>query len=302
MRVLLATDGSDVANEARDLVASLDWPGGSAIVIVHAIQLPTVAVSSLGPVIGPGEATDVTTAMEREGQRILEEAVARISAPGRHVHARLEVGRPAEVLAELARELHVDLVVTGHRGRSGMEQMLLGSVAAELVDRSPVPVLVARSSRLADVLLAVDGTHVTEAAVRLVERMPVLHGCRVRVLSVADPSYPWWAGMDWMGTAAAEAWDTALDESRASHMRVARETAERLKGAGIDARPVEGEGRPADIILEQAEAEPTDLVVLGSRGQTGLRRLLVGSVGRDVLHHARCSVLIARERPDLAGD
>lgn len=298
MRVLLATDGSAAAAEARDLVAALPWPGGSALDVVHVVQPPIVAVASFGPVVGPNEGVDVISAMEDEGRRILEDTQARLAGPGRYIRTHLVVGRPAELIAEVARERGVDLVVTGHRGRSGLEQVLLGSVAAEIVDRSPAPVLVARGSRLEDVLLAVDGTPTAAMAVRVVEEMPVLHGTRVRVLSVADPSYPWWAGVDWMGDAAADAWGETLEASRISHARVAQETADRLREAGVDARPVSGEGRVADVILEQAEVDPTDLIVLGSRGQTGLRRMLVGSVGRDVLHHARCSVLVARERPE----
>lgn len=298
MRVLLATDGSAAATEARDLVAALRWPGGSAIDVVHVVQPPTIAMTSLGPVLGPPEGVDLVSAMEEEGRTILADTATRLAGPGRYVRTHLVVGRPAEIIADLARERSVDLVITGHRGRSGLEQMLLGSVAAEVVDRSPAPVLVARGSRVEDVLLAVDGGTGTGMAVRLVERMPVLHESRVRVLSVADPSYPWWAGVEWMGEAAADAWAEALEATRSSHAQIARETTERLRAVGIDARAVSGEGRVADVILEQAEAEPTDLIVVGSRGQTGLRRMLLGSVGRDVLHHARCSVLIARDRPE----
>ncbi len=298
MRVLLATDGSAAAGTALDLVAALAWPAGSILDVVHVVQHPTVAVSSLGPALGPAEGTDLLTALEDEGKAILEEAVTRLGPSGLDVRSHLVVGRPAQVIADLARDLRAELVVTGHRGRSGLEQLLLGSVAAEVVDRSPAPVLVARGTRLADVVLAVDGSQTTDAAVRLVERMPVLRESHVRVLSVADASYPWWAGADWMAQPAADAWTEAIDTSRSAHARVARETTERLRAAGLDARAVMGEGRVSDVILERAESEPTDLIVLGSRGQTGLRRMLVGSVGRDVLHHARCSVLIARGGPE----
>lgn len=295
MRILLATDGSPSADQARDLVAGLPWPGGSAIDIVHVVQLPVVAVGSLGPVIGPDE-VDLATAMEEEGRRILAEAEARVAGPGRHVRTHLEMGRPALVITDLARDRAMDLIVTGHRGRSGLAQMLLGSVASEVVDRSPVPVLVARTDAVEDVLLAVDGTPVSDAAVDLVERWSVLRDLRVRVLSVSDPTYPWWSGVDWMAEAAVDAWSTAVDASRASHARVTHDVTERLRAAGVDAQPIEGEGRPADVILAQSDAAPTDLIVVGSRGQTGLRRMVLGSVGRDVLHHAHCSVLIARER------
>lgn len=298
MRVLLATDGSEAADLARDLVAGLPWPGGSAIDVVHVIQLPAVAVASLGMVIGPAEGMDLTSALEDEGRRILELTEARVAGPGRYVHTHLLAGRPAEAIADLARERHMDVVVTGHRGRSGLAQMLLGSVASEVVDRSPVPVLVARTGTVADVLLAVDGTPVSATAVDVVERWAVLRGRRVRVLSVADTTYPWWAGVDWVADSAVEAWATAVDASRESHARVTEATVSRLRDAGVDARAVTGEGRPADVILAEADASPTDLIVIGSRGQKGLRRMVLGSVGRDVLHHARCSVLIARQRDD----
>lgn len=301
MRVLLATDGSADADQARDLVAGLPWPGGSAIDVVHVIQLPAVAVGSLGMVIGPTENLDLTTAMEEEGRRMLEQTATRVAAPGRHVHTHLLAGRPAQALADLARERHMDLIVTGHRGRSGLAQVLLGSVASEVVDRSPVPVLVARGDTVEDVLLAVDGTPVSEAAVDVVERWAVLRDRRVRVLSVADPTYPWWVGVDWMADAAVDAWAAAVDVSRASHARVTEATVGRLRDAGVDAQAVAGEGRPAEVILAQADAAPTDLIVIGSRGQTGLRRMVLGSVGRDVLHHASCSVLIARQRDSQDG-
>ena len=102
MRVLLATDGSVAAAAARDLVATLPWPGGSAIEVVHALQLPTVAMASLGPAIGPTEATDLTALLEHEGQRILDDTVARVSGPGEICPPHLEVGRPAQVIADRA--------------------------------------------------------------------------------------------------------------------------------------------------------------------------------------------------------
>ena len=232
-------------------------------------RLPSVSMANLGPVIGPAEATDLTVLLRAEGQRIPDDTAERVSGPGRYVHRSLEVGRPAEVIADIAGDRHIDLVVTGHRGRPGLEQVLLGSVAAEVVDRSPTPVLVARTERSRELLLAVDGTQVSRSAVDFVERASPLHGCRVRVLAVADPRYPWWAGMDQGGAAASEAWDAAVATSRSSLARVAYEMASRLAASGIDARAVTGEGLPADVILEHAEATPTDIIVLGSRGRTG---------------------------------
>ncbi|MEZ4597783.1 MAG: universal stress protein [Chloroflexota bacterium] len=247
MRILLATDGSAAADQALDLVAGLPWPGGSAIDIVHVIQLPIVPLGSLGQVIGPAEAADVTSAMEPRGHRVLEVAQARVAGPGRHVHTHLMAGRPARS-SRTSPSTGTDLVVTGHRGHSGLVQMLLGSVAGEVVDASPVPVLVARTTVIGEVLLAVDGTPAAKAAVDLVERLPVLHDRRIQCSRSPTPAYPLVGGHGLDGGGCHGCMGGPIDASRASHARVTQTTVERLRAAGIDARAVTGEGRPADVI------------------------------------------------------
>jgi nucleotide-binding universal stress UspA family protein len=61
--------------------------------------------------------------------------------------------------------------------------------------------------------------------------------------------------------------------------------------------PVEAyarEGDPADAILDVAEEQNVDLIVVGNKGMTGAKRFLLGSVPNKVSHHAPCSVLIIR--------
>jgi len=59
-----------------------------------------------------------------------------------------------------------------------------------------------------------------------------------------------------------------------------------------DTRTVDGD--PADKILEVAEDEGADLIVIGNKGMTGARRFLLGSVPNQVSHHAPCNVLIVK--------
>jgi nucleotide-binding universal stress UspA family protein len=72
-------------------------------------------------------------------------------------------------------------------------------------------------------------------------------------------------------------------------------TVERLRAAGIDAVAEIRQGDPAHEIVSAAQSTRAGLVVLGTRGLTGLRRLLIGSVARNVLLSAPCSVLVVRE-------
>jgi nucleotide-binding universal stress UspA family protein len=63
---------------------------------------------------------------------------------------------------------------------------------------------------------------------------------------------------------------------------------------GVTTRVFARQGDPADAILDVAEEEHADLIVVGNKGMTGAKRFLLGSVPNKVSHHAPCSVLIVR--------
>ncbi|HEX6024866.1 MAG TPA: universal stress protein [Solirubrobacter sp.] len=70
--------------------------------------------------------------------------------------------------------------------------------------------------------------------------------------------------------------------------------AEIVREAGVEVQTFAREGDPADAILDVAEEQNADLIVVGNKGMTGARRFLLGSVPNKVSHHAPCSVLIIR--------
>jgi nucleotide-binding universal stress UspA family protein len=63
---------------------------------------------------------------------------------------------------------------------------------------------------------------------------------------------------------------------------------------GVGSRTFARQGDPADAILDVAEEQGADLIVVGNKGMTGAKRFLLGSVPNKVSHHAPCSVLIVR--------
>jgi nucleotide-binding universal stress UspA family protein len=73
-----------------------------------------------------------------------------------------------------------------------------------------------------------------------------------------------------------------------------RDAAEAARAGGVEAQTYARQGDPADAILDVAEEQGADLVVVGNKGMTGARRFLLGSVPNRVSHHAPCSVLIIR--------
>jgi nucleotide-binding universal stress UspA family protein len=69
---------------------------------------------------------------------------------------------------------------------------------------------------------------------------------------------------------------------------------EEIKEQGIEIETHAREGDPADAILDVAEEQGADLIVVGNKGMTGAKRFLLGSVPNKVSHHAPCSVMIIR--------
>jgi nucleotide-binding universal stress UspA family protein len=71
--------------------------------------------------------------------------------------------------------------------------------------------------------------------------------------------------------------------------------ADELRSQGVEVGTHAREGEPASVIMDVAEEQQADLIVVGARGLTGLQRFLLGSVSSKLAHHAPCSVMIVRE-------
>ncbi|HAF09110.1 MAG TPA: universal stress protein [Candidatus Limnocylindria bacterium] len=288
MRVLLASDFSTHAEKARDLVAGLALPPGSTVRVVHAIEpMPDVTAFAPMPLL------ELSDYAERELRAELETFVNPLRAPDRTVERTLPFGRAADVIVAEAEDLRADLIVIGSRGRGGVASMILGSVSAEVIDRAPCPVLVARGRVLHRVLLAEDGSASAAIGAALVASLPPLRSLPVRVVSVADTGMPYAATMDPLASSAAvEAYYDALPALRAEYERLARERAAKLREAGVTATSEFREGDAAAELIKAAAQDKSDCIIIGSRGKTGLTRLVLGSVARGVLFHAECSVLV----------
>jgi nucleotide-binding universal stress UspA family protein len=176
------------------------------------------------------------------------------------------------------------------------ESMLLGSVSSEVVDHAPCPVLVARDERLGPVVFADDGSPSARFAEAVLTRWPLFAGLPITVVTVAQDGFPYVAAL------APMAYPGVIDqyaETIEEQERLAREestaAAGRLRAAGFQATDFLRDGDPAHEIVAVARERGAGLIVIGSRGQTGLRRLILGSVARNVLLHAPCSVLVVRE-------
>ncbi len=140
-RILVGVDGSKESLQAALLAANLAHQTHRSIELAHvlpdAVPMPPEAFST--------ELAIWRKDIAEQGTKLLKEVRDRVDRADTDARSTLvESARPAEALAELAKEPDVDLVVVGHRGRSAVTRALLGSVADRLVQISPKPVLVVR--------------------------------------------------------------------------------------------------------------------------------------------------------------
>ncbi|HEU5288718.1 MAG TPA: universal stress protein [Candidatus Limnocylindria bacterium] len=283
MRVLVAFDGSTSAGTALELVRALAWPAGTLVRVAQVIPPPP-------PFVGSDALADVDARLVEA----LASSVGRSWSDTVTVDARLVVGdAPADAIVAEARRIGADLIVTGHRGHGAMATVFMGSVARDITEHAPCPVLVARGSTIQRIVVADDGSAGAFRARKIVSTWPIFKAKHVDVVSVAHVARPLLAGIAVSVRAEArEAQAESEMEARVAYSRLANEAADGLRLAGLHAAGYVRSGDPAEQICGLARERGADVIVMGTRGRGTIGRVLVGSVARAVLLSAPCSVLV----------
>lgn len=145
------------------------------------------------------------------------------------------------------------------------------------------------------ILIAVDGSGFSRLAVQQAADIALAANAEILLLSVSSVVN--------MGSYAAVAyvpessWEVP---TKAQALEILDEAEAILNARGLKARKLHRLGGISDTILEVAEYEAVDLIVVGSHGRTGLTRFLLGSVSSQVASHAPCSVLVAKQPAEAA--
>src|SRR6185503_9102640 len=160
-------------------------PPGSRIRVIHAIE-PITTVQ----LFAPSSLLTIAEAGEREAKAEAGGLAKQLARPGVEADAFVGIGPAAEVIVSEASEFQPDILILGNRGRGGLATAVLGSVSAEVVDRAPCPVLVARTATLSSLILAEDGSAYASEGARIIRESPVLAEMHVRVVSVVDAPFP----------------------------------------------------------------------------------------------------------------
>jgi nucleotide-binding universal stress UspA family protein len=163
-----------------------------------------------------------------------------------------------------------DLVAIGARGPGVLKSLGLGSTAEYLLHDPPGPIVIARGARrVRRVMVCTDGSPHAERALRAFATLPWAAGTDVHVVSV--------------------------DDGRTDADRAAAAAKDELAAAGTVVETSVLRGQPTEVLVHEIEHHVPDLVVLGTRGLTGLRRLRVGSTAGAIARALHINVLLASD-------
>ncbi len=202
-------------------------------------------------------------------------------------------GDPAESIIQTAEENQADLIVLGHRGMNATSAFLLGGVSQKVATYAPCSVLICKGAVpcLDRILLAVDGSEISNKAAAFLSRSPFKSPLQITILTVWAPPYPS-GGKE----ATLESASLSLPGSaaKAKGERFLHGVAEEFREGPYEVQTDWQDGDPPAAILDSIQRHEAQMVVVGARGLKGIKRFLLGSVSQKILTHAPCSVLIVR--------
>lgn len=288
--VLIATDLTEASEVALVRGHAHAVAVGAPLVVCHVI--PDFLRNH--PLFPQRNEADVLTAAEllkKAAELVSDQTgrVLRISADEYTVE--VATGSPEDEIVRVASEKRASIVVIGGKPRVGV-QRVLGHVAERVVRYAHVPVLVARpGNRTGKILVATDFTEGSTHAMQLGEsimKSAAVSGTLLHVMQrpstlLADVAGP--LGSPWVPPA-----KSAVDELE----RLGLSTLEGLAKQYGFSHYEQLEGDPATIIAARAQALDVEMVLMGSRGRTGLARLVLGSTAEKVIRDSHCSVLVTR--------
>lgn len=290
MQVLLATDGSTHAEEAAWLLAHLPHRAKLKLTLLSVYQ-PSDMHRSL-------ETVDWIKRDLQARRKHAEGACDRIKEmfEGANVEIKSLVaeGHAGKTIVETAEELGVDLAIVGAKGHTILDRLTLGSVSDFVATNAHCSVMVVRPTGLREpthrnlkLCLAYDDSEPSRLAVEQLSEFEWRKHTAIDVVSAYSTAYTYMGEPIIFDPATVEQATREINNRAVEQLQPNFET--------VQAQLVEA-SHAGDGIVQFANGNSTDIIVLGDTGRNLLGRFLLGSVARYVLRHATCSVWIAREK------
>jgi nucleotide-binding universal stress UspA family protein len=287
-KILLPTDLSAGAPAAQKLALSLAKLQGAEVLFFHVVLSHENDYRPVGDFM-----SDFFADLEAEAEQKLDAETSRLREQG--TVARYEVVRAPSAFEAILRTTKTwkpDLIVMATHGASGMPRWFLGSVAEKVVRHAPCPVATIRPDDAREVsvdaperiLVPIDFSDNSRRALEMARGLIPETGSLVLHHVVLNPTL---AGL------APEAHLRLFSEEPTLPDRIRTHMDEWMGGRAFDAEVTESDDI-AGAIIEMAEAKASDIIVMGTRGRTGVDYFLTGSVAEKIVRSSPIPVLAVK--------
>ena len=285
--VLIATDGSAAARAALATAVRFPWPADTRASAVVAKQVRADYRKSI-----------LLAALDRTAEFVGRTAARTMSKRWPAADVRVVDAPPVDAIVDEAKRVRANVVVMGWRGHGTIRRLLTGSVSRGVVRRAPCAVLVVRRALrdVRHVVLGFDGSEHAHEAVDFLASLQPSRGARVTVVTAVDTMHAPTQGLMPVGARATVIAEVARinRERRTSARKDLARAARTLSTGGWTVSEIVTEGAPLRELLATVAKVRPNLLVVGVRGVSGLRHLLLGSVAEGALNHSPVPVLLVR--------
>jgi len=280
-RILVATGGSPWSDAAVAYAIAIAARTGGTLHILTVLTNP--AVYATPDVMGGSEV--VAEIMERDGQELLARAAAQAHRNGVLCVTECRWGGVPEMILQTADEAACDLIVLGAHMVTGWKRLRLGQITNAVASKAKQPVLMVKQPPAAAlgsplgrrILVATGGSPWSDAAVNYAIALAQREHFSLCLVYVVAKKRRQRRGMD------------DLD---GEHILLRSQT--RAVDAGVEATTVLTHGDIARMIVDTAVEQACDGILLGSRGATGWKRLMIGSISNAVIVTTALPVLVVK--------
>ena len=291
-KILVPLDGSELAEAIIPYVGRLASTLGAELVMFSAID--------------PG--------LERN-QEALRQATENAANYHHEVQTRssisaisqVEPGEPYQAIVKAQSDLGCDLVAMSTHGRTGIMRGVLGSVSDRVLHLIDVPILLfspqgvsqdptgGSSPKVESIVVPLDGSELSEEVVPYVEQLAIELSARVILLqsiSVRTPEDPFGGGYVVDPAPVEEELAKQAESYLSSISKI-------LSDKGVEVQQQVLFDTPHSAIIQVAQSNPNSLVAMGTRGQSGVTRLIVGSVTSRVVRECGSPILVVPPRSNV---
>jgi nucleotide-binding universal stress UspA family protein len=313
MKILIAYDGSEGADTGIDGLQRAGLPLEAEVLVVSVAEVwlppPDDEVpDDTFPVKSPPglkQARERAASMIEHTEQVAERGSKRVQEifPRWQVNHEALSGSPPFELLNRAGEWHPHLIVVGSHGHTALGRFVLGSVSQKVLSEAQTSVRIGRRATGSDasaqrILLGVDGSPGSQAAVKAVAARKWSPGSEVRVVVVQDllKSFP----SSLLIPPVNEFVDEVNEAEHAQAEKIAAEAAKEVRAGLGDENVVVSfaveAGNPKQVLVRDAEEFGADCIFTGAAGFSNrIERFILGSVSAAVAGRAHCSVEVVRE-------